>query len=505
MNNRNTDKKNAGAFSRFLKARSTRRGALSLGVTVLLIAAVVLLNIIMSAVTDRHPLYIDVTANASYVLQDITTEYTAGITKDVTINVLQKEADFENGDNTNYQFYIQANKLIRGIAASSDRIDLHYIDLTANPTFTADYPDIDWTQSHILLVSCGDRYRALDLTDLFDYDQEQYYYYGTYVISSQHIEQALLTAIMNVTADSKTKVTVLSGQGEQDMSSFTSLLENNAYEIETVSLLNGTIADDSEFVVIFDPDVDIDEDIYQTLSDWLYHNGKYGRHLVYFPNDQHDLSEYPNLNALIGDYGMALRYGYIYENDNTKLVPGYNHYISVFDYADDAYTAGLRNTDIPVVMSLTLPVTITDTDTAAALLNSSDKAFFFPKDLSEDDAADFDPSPEVLCGAAIGTKNDGTEDGLSSTVTVIGSYDAVTENYLKINSYNNAAYFVNLFNTLSQKDDQSIIIEGKDPSAAELGVSSAADIAFASVLVRFILPAAVLIAGLVIWIRRRHR
>lgn len=489
----------------FLRSRGTRRAAVSLTLTVLFIAAVVLVNIIMAVVTDRHPLYLDVTANSSYELQDVTVEYTATVDKPVNIYVLQKEADFENGDSANYQYYIQANKLIRAIAASSDRIDLHYIDLPSNPTFTADYPAVDWTQSHIVLVTCGDNYRAVDLTDMFSYDQEQYYYYGTYVINGQHIEQALLTAILNVTADEKTKVTLLSGQGEQDMSAFTTLLGNNAYEVETVSLLNGKIADDSEFVIIFDPEVDIDADIAAALSDWLYHDGAYGRHLFYFPNDQHDVSEYPNLNALIADYGMALRYGYIYENDESKLVPGYNHYISVYDYADDTYTAGLRSAAIPVVMSLTMPVTITDEDAAASLLNSSDKAFFFPKDLDEEAVADFDPKPETLCGAAIGARNDGTEDGKSSSVVVIGSYDAVSSNYLSVNSYNNAAYFVGLFNALSDKDDIGLVIEGKDPSSSELGVTSAGDIAFASYMVRFIIPGGVLIAGLIVWIRRRHR
>ena len=50
-----------------------------------------------------------------------------------------------------------------------------------------------------------------------------------------------------------------------------------------------------------------------------------------------------------------------------------------------------------------------------------------------------------------------------------------------------------------------MIIEGKDPSAASLGITSAADVAFPAVLVRYIIPALVLIAGLIIWIRRRHR
>lgn len=504
MKNKTTSEKRG--FKSFLKSRGARRGTLSIVFTALFIAAVVLVNIILSAVTDRFPLYLDVTANSSYKLQPETTAFTATVDKPVSIYVLQKETDFESGDSTNYKYYVQANKLIHAIADSSDNIELHYEDITANPTFTADYPRIDWTTDHIALVVSGDLYRALDITDLFTYDQEQYYYYGTYVITQQKVEQAIVTAMMNVTAEDKTKVMLLSGQGEQDMTAFATLLENNAYEVETVSLLNGEISDDTEFIIIFDPDVDITADIYTTLTDWLYNDGKFGHHLIYFPNDQHKVADYENLNALIGEYGMSLSDGYIYENSEDYLIPGYNHYISIFDYSDDTtYTDDLRNPSIPVVMSLTVPVTVTDDQLASPLLQSSEKSFYFPKDLDEESAESFDPSPEVLNGAAIGIRNDGTEDGMDSSVTVVGSYDAVTSSYLGISSYNNAAYFINLFNTLSDREDVSVIIEGKDPSANGLGVTSVSDIAFPAVLVRFIIPIAVLAVGLIIWIRRRHR
>ena len=508
MNNENkTSKAEKKGMKNLFKSRGTRRGAASITLTVLFIAAVILINLAAAAFTNNHPLYIDVTENSSFQLQDTTKEYLGTLDKDVAIYVLQKEADFESGDSTNYKYYIQANKLIHGIAGSSDHIDLHYIDLTADPTFTSDYPQVNWTQNHIALIVSGTNYRTIDLTDMFEFDTQQYQYYGTYVINSQKVEQSVLTAIMNVTTEDKTKVTLLSGQGEQDMSAFTTLLENNAYEVENVSLLNGSISEDSEFVIIFDPEVDIDEDIYTTLSKWLENDGKYGHHILYFPNDQHDLSEYPNLNTLLSDYGMQLRYGYIYENNTNYLLPGANHYISVFDYDKDntEFTENLRTPSIPVVMSLTMPITITDENEAKALLNSSDSAFFFPRDLSEEDAKDFDPTPETLIGAAIGQHSDGTTDGKKSSVVVIGSYDSVTSNHLSISSYNNAAYFINILNTLSSKDDVSVIIEGKNPSANDLGITSQNDIAFVSILVRFIIPIAVLVAGLIVWIRRRHK
>ena len=505
-NNKKTSKARKPGLKGFFRQRGTRRGAASVLLTVLFIAAVVLLNIVLSAISDRFPLYVDVTENASYQLQQDTKDYLAQVDQPVAIYVLQRETDFESGDSNNYKYRVQANKLLHAMENSSSNVELHYVDITAEPTFTANYPQVDWTQSHAILVVSGDLYRAVDMTDLFSFDQTQYSYYGTVVINGQQVEQAMMTAILNVTTTDKTKVTILSGQGEQDMSAFTTLLENNAYEIEEISLLNGSISEDSEFLIIYDPDVDIDDNIYTTLSEWLNNDGKFGHHLFYFPNDQHPVSDFPNLNALLADYGMEMQYGYIYENSDSYLIPGGNHYLSVYDYGEDTtYTEGLRSSSIPVVMTLTMPVSVKDDSIAAPLLLSSEESFLFPLDMEEDEVDSFDPEYLALNGAAIGVRNDGTEDGKDSSVVVIGSYDAVTSNYLSISSYNNAAYFVNLFNTLSQRDDVSIVIEGKDPSAAELGVSSMDAIAFPSILVRFVIPIGILIAGLIVWIRRRHK
>ena len=507
MNNEKNTSKKSGGIKSFLKSRKARMGAGAVIVTVLVIVAVILLNLVLAAITNNHPLYLDVTENSAFRLQPETEEFTATVDKPVTIYVLQPESSFESADSANYKYFIQANKLIHAIDDSSDNIDLHYVDLTADPTFTKDYPDIDWTQSHVALVVCGDLYRVVDLTDMFSYDEEQYQYYGTYVINGQYVEQALLTAIMNVCTEDKIKVTVLTGQGEQDMSVFTTLLENNAYEVETVSLLNGSIAEDSEFLIIYDPDVDIDGDIYTTISEWLDNDGKYGHNLVYFPNDQKDVSEFPNLNTLLSDYGMKVRSGYVFENSSDHLLPGYNHYYSIFDYPqdDDTFTKGLRSTEIPVVMSLTMPIDITDETMAKTLLTSTDQAYFIPIDISDEYKESFEPAAELLNGAAIGQRNDGTDDSKSSSVVVIGSYDAVTRSYLGSSSYNNAAYFINIFNTLSEKADVSVVIEGKNPSANELGLTSMESILFPSILVRFVIPIGVLLAGIIIWIRRRYR
>ena len=55
-------------FRNFVTARNTRRGATSVGITALIIAAIVLVNVILAVLSDRSAMYIDVTANRNFKL-----------------------------------------------------------------------------------------------------------------------------------------------------------------------------------------------------------------------------------------------------------------------------------------------------------------------------------------------------------------------------------------------------------------------------------------------------
>ena len=486
-----SDKKNQSALSSFLKARNTKKGAVSVTVTVLVIAAVILLNVLVGSLTASHSLYADMTSNSVYRLQDVTAEFASSVEKDVEIYVLANETVFEGyGD-----YYVQANRLIRQLCDSSNHISLKYIDLTSNPSFPSEYPDIDWTASHLCLVVCGERYKIVDAEDMFDYEMDSSSY--SYVVKSQHIEQALASAILIVTSDELTGVSVLKGQSEEDMSPFATLLENNAYKVDEVDLSVGGIPDDSQFLIIYAPAVDIDEDMADTIKEWL----NKGNTLLYFPTDQHDVADFPNLNGIIADYGMSVDFGYIYESDMSYVAAALNTTLcSKYDYADSDFTKDLKNPDIPVFLYYTLPVSITDSNIAKAMLTSSEKAFFGP--MTEEVSEDFEPDYHVYNGAAIGTKSDGENE---SNVIVIGSYDALSEGFLKYNAYNNAAYFVNVLNTLSDHDSSGIVIEGKNLESTSLGAGSAELTGFIALLARWLIPIAILLVGLAVFFVRRHK
>ena len=92
-----------------------------------------------------------------------------------------------------------------------------------------------------------------------------------------------------------------------------------------------------------------------------------------------------------------------------------------------------------------------------------------------------------------------------SRIIVFGSEKMFSKEFMTINSFNNAAYLVNIFNTISDKGDNSVTIESKELKNTELGVTDASTGAAMMIIFVIALPLAVLIIGLVLWIRRRNK
>ena len=112
----------------------------------------------------RFPdLELDLTSNKSFALQDDTIDYVSHLDKDVTVNILMAKESFESQGT----YFVQAQKMLNKMASKSDgKMKIKYVDLTSNPSFTSDYPNVDWQSSsanNIVLVESGKQYKVLIL------------------------------------------------------------------------------------------------------------------------------------------------------------------------------------------------------------------------------------------------------------------------------------------------------------------------------------------------------
>jgi ABC-2 type transport system permease protein len=500
-NKKSKPQKEKGKFKKFMKSRKARHGTIAMAITALVIVMVIVLNIIIGLLVNRFPdLELDLTSNSSFALQDDTIDYVSHLDSDVTVYILMEKDTFESQGT----YFVQAQKMLnKMVSKSNGKMKVKYVDLTSNPSFTSDYPNVDWQSSsanNIVLVESGKQYKVLTLADCFEYDEQTYNYNGSYSFTGTKIEQAVITAILNVTTNDKVVVDMIKGNNEQDYSSLKSLLENNAYQVNEVSLATGDFDKDAKVAIMYAPSVDLDEKIVEKLSTWLSNDGKYGRSLIYVPTA--DMGEMPNLDDFLKEWGMSIDRGYVFETDESTLVSASSPYAFTVSYGD-YYKDNLKNSKIPVVVSESHAVNITDENTAHALLKTTDKAGVLPIDA--DKSWDY---KDAITGNGENVAAEGVmtnEDKKSSRVVVFGSYIMFSDTIMKYNSFNNSAYFMNVINTIADKEDVGITIESKSIDNTELGITDVATQNTMLVVFVIVIPIAILVAGFVFWLRRRNR
>ena len=84
------------------------------------------------------------------------------------------------------------------------------------------------------------------------------------------------------------------------------------------------------------------------------------------------------------------------------------------------------------------------------------------------------------------------------------SYGALMQDYLSSNALNNSAYFVNMINKLTAREDVGITIESKSIGGKELGANKATADTI-GVAMAIILPIGILILGIVVFLKRKNK
>ena len=432
---------------------------------------------------------------------------------EVNVRVLMDEEKLLSIDST---YGYQVNQLLRELSKYK-KVNLEYVDIEAisMKAMSEKYPDVNWSSADNLLIvedKATGKYECLGIYDVFaaTYDQE-------YNISftGQYLEQCVLSSIQKITSDKIIKIALSTGNGEffnenSDLKSYCAYLpialEDNAYEIERVNLLSQNPSEDTDIIIMMAPSVDLTSEAVDNLSLWLTNDGNYGRTLVYVPFDHKE--ETPNIDLMLEQWGVRVKEGYISENDLSKglaMMGDESKMYSMTDYANDTYTEGLADKSLAVLMPYCLPVEILDENMAKPLLQSSSMAdIVIP---SEETAGDLNyeySNGEPHNAAVISTKTNDNEE--SSHIVVWGSYDGLSDRWTYSSyssNFNNTAYFINLLNTLTD-NDAMILVESVEVGGQTIIVTSAQQITVFALFV-IVIPVALVVIGLIIWNKRRHR
>ncbi|MCI8622625.1 MAG: GldG family protein [Provencibacterium sp.] len=478
-------------------SRRFKYGALSTAISAIFIVLIIIFNVVASLLTEKFPLTIDLTPNSAFKLSQESVDFIRGLEKPVSITVLTNEKNLESSGDL---YTSQIKSVIDQYSQYNSNISTSYVDIVKDPTFVTQYADLNLRYNDVL-ITCGSKSRKLSLSGMFNIATNQYT--GQQSIRSSKAEQMMTSAIMGVTSDSNIKVAFLTGHEEIELDAFEELLTQNNFEVSQLNLTAEEIDPSIDVLFMLAPERDPDLEQLEKLDTFLKNDQQYGKVLFYAANAEQPAT--PNLNAFLNDWGISVGEGSVIETNATRIF-NYNPYFCTVEFTSEDYTDEV-NTSITTSMPFGRPLEVLYEAQSgfqtSTLLSYSDTAAVVPVGAAQDwqpSAEDLHSIPALVRSTYV--RYDGLTP-LESHVFVASAASAFEGALINSKSVSNADYYLQLLNIVTERSDV-ISIAPKELGGSELGITQFQATLISSILI-YILPLAIVVAGLVVWIRRRHK
>lgn len=506
--------------------KKLRYGGVATAITCVTVAAVILLNLLVSRIVEKYPLKLDLTESGMFEISQESIDYVKTLDKDVNFTVLMAESNFQ----TSGVSLKMVSELLERYAQNTDKIHVSYFDPTTNPdvvnTYQANYSGT-LAEGDIIISDAADptKMRVVRMGSLFSYDQQKYslyYYYGQGSLDDCIIgfsgEQNLTAALMYVTDADPIKVAVITtANGEYiynqqycgyPLAMFVQTLGKNGYDTQTIDMYTSTLdTEEYDAIVLPAPVNDLTETAVDNIASFLYNDGKYGKYLIYFADFTQSAT--PNLDELLSTWGIAVTSNLAMEGDSTAaqqvpLMIG-TAAVPVAQIADTAYAAGLANTSLPIAAPLCRTIDLLwDSQSGGvttSVLKTSDTVYL------NEMGSDAEKADKTAAGAqtimAVSKRQQMIDNvPYSSSIMVLGSMLLSDYNVMQDASYNNAQFLMNAVNTMTGKGDGLIIAE-KQLTEQTIAIT-AAEVRGVNLFI-FAIPMAVIVTGIVVILRRKNK
>lgn len=516
-----------------------RHGAYAIVFTAVVIAAIIIVNVLVSALGQRFPLSLDITADKDYSVSGENLDYIRKVERPVTITVCATEGSYSQymtqyasyyymaEDQTDGKYFEQTLTLLDEYKKHNGNIKVVYAD-PQSPEFTDIQQRVGSSASlsygSILVESTFEldgkevyRSKVLGFSDLYDVTDStggyaSYYGYG-YVVSGSKVESAVTSAIYSVTSDKTTEVTYISGNMQKDaLNNLNSVLADNNYNVtELDNLLSNDIGENTEVLVIAAPTNDFSAAELAKLDKFLDNDGQRGKTLLFFASASSP--ELPNLYAFLAEWGINVGSGTVYETNqqNTLASLGWPQTIFGLQNKSSDFTASVNSLSKMYVSGVSVPITIgfesQGNRVTTELLSTSETVVNRPVGAGDD----WKPGNEAAgkySAAVVSTDTLYAQDysELKSYVVAFSSADFISEDMQFTSTIGNMDLAVGLVNVLSGRDADTVTFTNKTITVDSFADKvTGASVGIVYVLFIVIVPVAVLAVGIFVYIRRRRR
>ncbi|MBR6735618.1 MAG: GldG family protein [Oscillospiraceae bacterium] len=466
-------------------SRSLKLGGYSVALTVIVLAILIVLNLVVRALPVTYTQY-DTSAKKLFSLSDQTKELVSALNTDVElVHIVQggTEDDLITG-------------LLARYDALSDKLTVSTKDPVIYPTYLASYTDETVSNNSILVIS-GERSRYIPYTSIYVNDYSQYLYTGQ-VSSTFEFEGEVTSAIQYVATGQETDVYVLTGHGEADLpATIATTMDQQNMNVASLDLLSsGGVPKNADCIVIFSPQKDISDSERDMLLGFIDAGG------TLLVSTDAGITDIPNLNEVLAEFGLSTTGGIIVEGDPNMALASYPYYL-IPNLESHVITSPLKDNNYRILMPMAQPMTVSETDgvTVTELITTSEsaynKALAYESDTLE--YVDGDEKGPFAVAAAAEKAVEGTTSKLVWFTSSMGFEDDVNLSF----SGTNGDLFVNSMGWLTEQES-AIAIHAKYLNEDSLAIT-ALQAAVGKAVVVFIIPISFVIAGIIVWLRRRKK
>lgn len=480
-------------------------GVFSAGFIAIALVMAVFVNLAVGKIADNSTwASIDMTASKLYSITDDTKEMLKEISDDIVIYVLASEKD---GDST-------INKTLNNYKSNSKHITVEYKDTNLNPNFYSEYADTAPSSNSLIVVNkSNNKSRVIDYSDIYIADTSSYYYTGQTSYTGYDCEGKVDSAISYVLSENNPVIYEITGHDEVGMgTSFSEAIEKMNCDIEEIKLasMDDISVDDCEAVLILGPEKDYSKDDADKVINYLNAGGKA---IVACENYESAMTDKPNFETILEAFGVKPVDGVVAENDSSFYSGQYGPFF-IFANGSGSFASDVSNYIIaPYAKGLqqlneedsTISYTSLATTSKGVSKTKLESATKYEKEDGDIDGT-FDLGAQITK-----TVTSDSEDGEESTTVetnllVLSSVYMLDDDMNELVSDANLDMFTNALNEYIDSDSkvQSLSIPSKDLQSAQLTIN-ASGTRFVGVVVAVVLPVGILIAGIVIWARRRKK
>lgn len=337
--------------------QALKGGSYSLAMTAVVLAVLVAVNILVSALPTPLTKY-DISSSKLYSITSNTKVVVNALDRDVTIYWIVQSGEEDD----------VLSNLLAKYESLSDHLQVVKKNPDVYPTFAQQYTD-ETVKNNSLVVECGDKNRYIAFDDI--YLGEMNMYTGTYSTTDFDGEGAITSAIDYVVSTDLPILYTLEGHGEADLpETFADQLEKENVQTQTLSLLTvDEIPEDAAALMIYAPASDISAEEAKMLTEYVKSGGK----LLVSAGPVAD-GELTNLYGILSDYGVTAAQGIVSEGDREHYA-FQAPYVLLPDLANSDITSPLAEKNYRAIVPIAAGLQLSEDSEAVSLLDTTDLAY----------------------------------------------------------------------------------------------------------------------------------